>query len=75
MSAAKVEIRYDRATQEWFSRHLAAETTVCRCEECGLFYKPGLGHRCPKESGRKAREDKKNGKAENQSICSEQESV
>lgn len=37
---------YDRATKAWFSSHICQQTTVCRCEKCGLFYKPSLGHKC-----------------------------
>ena len=37
---------YDRATKAWFNSHICQQTTVCRCEKCGLFYKPSLGHKC-----------------------------
>ena len=43
---------YDRATKAWFSSHIGQQTTVCRCERCGLFFKPSLGHKCKKESNR-----------------------
>lgn len=41
---------YDKITQKWFSENSNAETTVCECEYCGLFYKPSLGHNCSKAS-------------------------
>lgn len=41
-----MEIKYDRETSKWFKRHIGSETTVCRCDKCGLFYKPILGHKC-----------------------------
>ena len=37
---------YDAKTREWFARNRDAETTVTRCEGCGLYYKPELGHNC-----------------------------
>ena len=43
------KINYDRATNTWFNNHISQQTTVCKCEECGLFYKPSLGHKCKKE--------------------------
>ncbi len=39
-------IRFDKATAMWFGKHLGAKTTVARCEDCGLYYKPELGHEC-----------------------------
>lgn len=39
-------IKYDKATQRWFNSHPFAETTVMRCEDCKLHYKPELGHKC-----------------------------
>jgi len=42
------KVRYDKATQKWFNENPDAETTVCECEYCGLFYKPSLGHNCAK---------------------------
>lgn len=41
-------MEYDEKTRKWFSRHWNAETTVARCEQCGLYYKPMLGHKCRK---------------------------
>ena len=43
------KILYDYATKKWFGNHIGHETTLCRCEKCGLFYKPSLGHKCKKE--------------------------
>jgi hypothetical protein len=37
---------YDKATEKWFREHIGYETTVMQCEECGLWYKPILGHKC-----------------------------
>lgn len=41
-------MKYDDETQKWFNRHPFNQTTVCKCEKCGLFYKPSLGHKCKK---------------------------
>lgn len=44
--------RYDAETRKWFKQHPTAVTTVARCEKCGLYYKPSLGHKpkdCKKE--------------------------
>ena len=50
-------VAFDAATRAWFRNNLGAQTTVMRCERCGLYYKPSLGHkdshckiRHPKES-------------------------
>ena len=40
---------FDKDTELWFRQHIGAETTVCRCETCGLYYKPELGHKCKGE--------------------------
>lgn len=42
-------VKYDDATSKWFREHIGAQTTVCRCVMCGLFYKASLGHKCKKE--------------------------
>lgn len=39
-------VKYDRATKAWFNSHIGQQTTVCKCEKCGLFFKPSLGHKC-----------------------------
>lgn len=44
-------IRYDAATRAWFDKfpimeRAYVETTVTRCETCGLYYKAELGHKC-----------------------------
>ena len=39
-------VKYDKATKDWFSNHIGQQTTVCKYEKCGLFYKPSLGHKC-----------------------------
>ena len=41
--------RFDKATEEWLRSHPFAQTTVTKCEKCGLCYKPILGHKCKKE--------------------------
>ena len=46
-------IGYDAATRAWFDKfpimeRAYVETTVMRCETCGLYYKPELGHKCRK---------------------------
>ena len=43
MGTEKVE--FDSATREWFERHPGAQTTVAKCERCGLYFKPSLGHK------------------------------
>lgn len=44
-----MSIVYDEDTQRWFYQNPFSQTTVVRCEDCGLYYKPILGHRCKKE--------------------------
>jgi hypothetical protein len=39
-------IRYDAATADWFLSRCDVQTTVCKCDACGLYYKPSLGHKC-----------------------------
>lgn len=39
-------MRFDRVTEKWMREHWGVETTVARCDECGLYYKPELGHKC-----------------------------
>lgn len=34
--------------EKWFAAHPHNETTVMKCDKCGLFYKPSLEHKCPK---------------------------
>lgn len=41
-----MRLKYDKATKTWFNSHIGQQTTVCRCEKCGLFYKPSLEHKC-----------------------------
>ncbi len=42
------KIKYDKATEKWFKEHPLAESTVCQCKVCGLWYKGSLGHSCKK---------------------------
>ena len=44
----KMIVKYDNATKKWFNEHPCSETTVVQCAQCGLFYKPMLGHKCKK---------------------------
>ena len=39
-------IKFDKDTQDWFYLHPFAETTLQKCEKCGLYFKPILGHKC-----------------------------
>lgn len=43
------KIKFDGDTSRWMLFHRQRGTTVIRCERCGLFYKPSLGHRCKKD--------------------------
>ena len=41
------KIKIDKATKKWFkSQPIGTVTTLAKCEKCGLFYKPSLGHKC-----------------------------
>ena len=42
----RYRIKYDKRTQAWFAENILEMTTVEQCKECGLFYKPSLGHEC-----------------------------
>lgn len=37
---------FDAETRKWFKTRPWAQTTVMKCEQCGLYYKPELGHKC-----------------------------
>ncbi len=37
---------FDPQTSRWFAEHPGTESTIVKCEKCGLFYKPSLGHNC-----------------------------
>lgn len=39
-------VKMDAATSKWFKSNPFAQTTVMKCEQCGLYYKPSLGHKC-----------------------------
>ena len=41
---------YDDETRKWFDQHPDAQTTVMKCDDCGLFYKPILGHKCNRKN-------------------------
>ena len=36
---------FDSETRKWFQKNPGAQTTVTRCNRCGLYYKPSLGHK------------------------------
>ena len=38
------KVEFDRATKGWFRHNPGAQTTVMKCERCGLYFKPSLGH-------------------------------
>lgn len=40
------KVKIDKTTKEWLENHFGAQTTVCKCEKCGLYYKSILGHEC-----------------------------
>lgn len=42
------KVHFDSQTKQWFRRHPDAQTTVCQCTRCFLFFKPVLGHKCKK---------------------------
>ena len=44
---------YDSLTKKWFKQHPESCTTVVKCKECGLYYKPLLGHKCKEKRGNK----------------------
>lgn len=39
-------IKFDKTTRKWFLDNPEKQTTLCKCEKCGLYYKPELGHKC-----------------------------
>lgn len=49
-------VRYDEATAEWFRSRKDIQTTVCKCDKCGLHYKPSLGHKCKVKKKNERRE-------------------
>lgn len=53
-NGAATKVKFDKETANWFSQHITSQTTVTCCEDCGLYYKPSLGHKC--------KEEKQNGK-------------
>ena len=44
-----MKVKFDSTTKKWFAAHPLAQTTVMCCPDCGLYYKPSLGHKCKKE--------------------------
>lgn len=43
----------DPRTKKWFRERWYAETTLAKCDACGLYYKPSLGHKCKMDRGKK----------------------
>ena len=39
-------IKCDAQTRKWCLMHPFTETTIVKCDKCGLYYKPSLGHKC-----------------------------
>lgn len=46
----RINIKFDTATKKWLDDHPFAQTTMTRCSDCGLYYKPSLGHTCKEKS-------------------------
>lgn len=44
-----MKVKFDKETQSWLEKNLTQQTTVMKCEKCGLFFKPSLGHKCRKD--------------------------
>ena len=40
---------FDDETDRWFAERPWIESTVCRCPNCSLYYRPTLGHKCKNE--------------------------
>lgn len=49
MKKTNENIIFDGETEKWFTRNFFNQTTVMKCEKCGLFFKPSLGHKCKME--------------------------
>lgn len=47
-------VQFDAETRKWFKNNLGAQTTVMKCERCGLYYKPSLRHKCKKKGANDA---------------------
>ncbi len=48
-----MKAEYDSRTKKWFRQHPKSCTTVMKCKECGLYYKPLLDHKCKEKRGNK----------------------
>lgn len=53
-SDSLIFIRCDSRTNKWFREHVFDETTLVKCEDCGLYYKPSIGHKCKKRRNENA---------------------
>lgn len=49
MDEKPTRVRLDSETEKWSKAHPDHVFTAMQCKDCGLFYKPSLGHRCEKE--------------------------
>ena len=45
-----MKAKFDKETEKWCKKHIGYQITVCKCDNCGLFYKSSLGHKCAKET-------------------------
>jgi hypothetical protein len=63
------EATFDPDTKAWFDRNPDAQTTVMKCERCGLYYKPILGHRSKNCKVRNATEEKPKGEKRVEKRC------
>ena len=50
MDEKPTRVRLDDVTGKWAKAHPDHVFTARQCKDCGLFYKPSLGHRCEKET-------------------------
>jgi hypothetical protein len=44
------KVKLDRKTEEWLEKHPEVNATVALCQDCGLYYKPSLGHSCKRQN-------------------------
>lgn len=53
-----MKVKVDNRTKKWCKEHPDSQTTMRKCEKCGLYYKPSLGHKC-KEMENEQKENNK----------------
>lgn len=46
MSEKTTRVKCDPVTDKWSKAHPDCVFTATQCKDCGLFYKPSLGHQC-----------------------------